>query len=355
MPPGTGARGPLGNERAGAARAGAAPRVPDDHVVVIPNYVRIREINLDDPDFLASPNYKQEAVDRGWHATRSGRLVTGQAAPPPRISEGSLSRLWLIYSTIAPGLKNWPERRRQSPAGPRTLYSQEIEGAAFYSFSVKPEKKLSVRDIIAFQRSLFEDTIYDMTWDPAWMVSGGGGRVEKSPMASPFIPGELEAVLRIRHHRTIASQGYGMVAQLRSWLPDEVGGVYWFYVDNPFVSAYVPIYAAVTDVSPLYKNYDFERFSEDSARWAVDVVEKLMLLRWQPAVADLRAARDPLEESFFSGQEETEKKAQEMLKKNPSSARKFLTGLTIGRMEQVVKMYRSLRATLLAKYSGDSY
>ena len=70
-------------------------------------------------------------------------------------------------------------------------------------------------------------------------------------MATPFLAPEMERVLRIRHHRTIATEGYGMVAQLRSWLPDPVGGIYWFYVDNPFVSAYVPVYAGAQDV-PRY-------------------------------------------------------------------------------------------------------
>ena len=81
--------------------------------------------------------------------------------------------------------------------------------------------------------------------------------MRKARWRRPSFPRELEKVLRIRHHRTIATQGYGMVAQLRSWLPDAVGGIYWFYVDNPFVSTYVPIYAGVTEVSPLYKTYDY--------------------------------------------------------------------------------------------------
>ena len=241
------------------------------------------------------------------------------------------------------------------PAGPGALYSQFIEGAAFYPFSVKPEKPLSVQDIIAFQRSTFEDTIYDMTWDPAWMVPSGGDKYEKSPMATPFLPRDLETVLRIRHHRTIATQGYGMVAQLRSWLPDAAGGVYWFYVDNPFVGTYVPIYAGVTDVSSFYKTYDYSVFSEDSARWAVDFVEKLMLLRWQPAVKDLRAVRDPLESGFFTSQPEVEKKAAAMLQEDAARGQKFLTDLTISRMEQVVRMYRELRQSLLSKYSADGF
>ena len=330
-----------------------ARRVPDDQVVVIANHFRMREIDIKDPDMMASPNYMTEAVDRGWYDPKSGQPFIWEEAYSPRIEEGSLSRMWLIYSTIAPSLKEWPKRELTGTAGPRTLYRQAIEGAAFYPFSVRPDKKLSVRDIIAFQRSAFEDTVYDMTWDPAWLVPGGGGKVEKSPMASPFIGPEMERVLRIRHHRTIAGQGYGMVAQLRSWLPDTVGGIYWFYVDNPFVSAYVPVYAGVKDVSPLYKTYDYAQFSEDSARWAVDFVEKLMLLRWQAAVKDLREARDPVENGFFADQAAVDAKAQEMLKKDAAAAAKYLTDLTVARMETIVKMFRELRKKLLTKYSGD--
>jgi dipeptidase len=331
----------------------AARRVPDDHVAVIANYFRLREINIKNPDFLASANYMQEAVDRGWYDPMEGRPFIWQEVYAPLIREGNLSRMWLIYSTIAPSLKAWPRRSLHDPAGPGTLYAQPHEGAEFYPFSVKPEKKLSVQDVIAFQRSVFEDTIYDMTWDPAWMVAGAGDKSEKSPMATPFLPAEMEKVLRIRHHRTIATQGYGMVAQLRSWLPDPVGGIYWFYVDNPYVSAYVPVYAGVTDIAKPYKTYDFHEFSEDSARWAVDFVEKLMLLRWQAAVRDLREVRDPLENGFFSEQAEVDRKAAGFLEKDAAKGKKFLTDLTVSRMEKVVQLFRDLRKKLLTKYTGD--
>jgi dipeptidase len=330
----------------------AARRVPDDHVVVISNYVRIREIDLKNPDFLASSNYMKEAVDRGWYNPKSGRPFIWQEAYAPIIREGNLSRLWLIYSTIAPSWKDWPKRALADAAGPGTLYAQPIEGAAFYPFSVKPDKKLGVPDIIRFQRSAFENTIYDMTLDPAWQVPSGG-KMEKSIMATPFLAPEMERVLRIRHHRTIATEGYGMVAQLRSWLPDAVGGIYWYYMDNPFVSPYVPIYAGVTDVAEAFKKYDYRTFSEDSARWAVDFVEKLMLLRWQSAVKDLREARDPLENGFFNEQAGIDGRAVELLKKDPAAAVKYLTELTVKRMESIVKLYRELRNKLLSKYSGD--
>jgi len=334
----------------------AARRVPDDHVVVIANHFRIREVDLRDPGMMASSNYMKEAVDRGWYDPKGGRPFIWSEVYAPPVREGSLSRMWLIYSALAPSLKPWPARAMTAPAGPGTLYSQGMEGEAFYPFSVKPEKKVSVRDIVAFQRSTFEDTVYDMTLDPAWFVPAGG-RAVKSPLASPFIGGEWERVLRIRHHRTIAGPSYGMVAQLRSWLPDAVGGVYWFYVDNPYVSAYVPVYAGATDVSPFYKTYDFAEYSEDSARWAVDFVEKLMLLRWQDAVKDLREARDPLENGFFEAQASVDAEVLEILGSGRPEARaeaaQYLTGLTVSRMEEVVRLFRDLRKKLLTKYSGD--
>ncbi len=331
----------------------AARRVPDNHLVVISNYVRIREIDPASPEFMASKDYKQPAIDHGWYDPKSGKPFVWQEAYAPPIKEGNLSRLWLIYSSVAPNLKNWPKRQLMEPSGPMTLYSQDFEGAAFYPFSVKPEKKISVQDIIAFQRSAFEDTIYDMTADPAWLVPGPKDAYAKSPLTTPFASPDLKKLLRIPSHRTIATQGYGMVAQLRDWLPDPVGGIYWFYVDNPFVSTYVPIYAGAQDVSPFYKNYDIAAFSEDSARWAVDFVEKLLLLRWQDAVKDLRAARDPIESEFFGRQREVEDKALNLLEKDVAEAKKFLTDLTISRMDQVVKMYRKLRNLLISKYTGD--
>jgi len=330
-----------------------ARRVPDDHVIVIANYFRIREFDLKSPDTLASPNVVKEAVDRGWYDPKGGWPFVWQEAYAPAIMEGILSRMWLVTSTLAPSLKAWPKRALTDAAAPRTIYAQPFEGAAFYPWSFKPEKKISVRDVIAFQRSAFEDTIYDMTWDPAWMVPAGGGRFEKSPMASPYISADMEKVLRVRHHRTIAGQGYGMVAQLRSWLPDPVGGVYWVYVDNPKVGPYVPIYAGVSDVSPLYKIYDFRAYSEDSARWAYDFVEKLALLRWQPALKDVEAARAPLEDAFFADQAAVEAQAAALLKTDPAAAVKYLTDLTVTRMEKLVGLYRELRTKLLTKYTGD--
>jgi len=333
----------------------AARRVPDGEVTVVPNYVRIREIDLKDPDVMASPNYMQEAIDRGWHDPASGRPFIWQEAYAPPISEGSLNRLWLISSTLAPSLKAWPKRRLGAGTDRAPALAAQTEGAAFYPFSFKPERKISVQDVIAFQRAVFDDTIYDMAADPAWLVPDGRGGHTRSVLASPFPAPEMRRLLGIGSHRTIAQHGYGMVAQLRSWMPAAVGGVYWFYVDNPFVSTYVPVYAGVREISTLYQTYDARQYTEGSARWAVDLVDNLMHLKWQEAVKDLRAARDPIEAEFFATQAATDTQALALYEKAPDQAARFLTDLTRARMERVVQVYRDLRATLITKHTNSTY
>ncbi|MBP1636297.1 MAG: peptidase [Acidobacteria bacterium] len=333
----------------------AARRVPDGEVTVIPNHVRIREIDLSDPDVLASKNYMQEAIDRGWYDPKGGKPFVWQEAYAPPIGEGSLNRLWLIYSTLAPSLKKWPDRRLDPATGKAAAPAEPFEGAAFYPFSFKPERRISVQDVIAFQRSVFAGTVYDMAADKAWMVGGREGAASRSPLATPFPSPELRRLLGIAGHRTIAQHGYGMVAQLRGWLPPGVGGIYWFYVDNPYVSTYVPVYAGVREISPLYSTYDARQFSEGSARWAVDFADNLMHLRWPEAVKDLHAARDPVEAEFFASQPSIDEKAAALYREDPEEASRFLTALTRSRMERVVEMYRGLRATLIAKYTNSSY
>ncbi len=333
----------------------AARRVPDGHVTVIPNYVRIREIDLANPDVRASSNHRQFAIDRGWYDPSSGQPFIWQDTYAPPITEGSLNRLWLVYSSLAPSLKAWPKRAMAGTANSGTMSRQAIEGAAFYPFSFKPERAVSVQDIIAFQRSAFEGTVYDMTADPAWIVSDGQGGGRRSALATPFASADLRDLLRVASHRTIAQHGYGMVAQLRSRLPNPIGGVLWFYVDNPYVSTYVPIYAGVTTTSELYRTYDARQFSEGSARWAVDFVDNLLHLKWQSAVLDLKAVRDPLEREFFATQAEVEARALELHRRDPGAAAAYLTELTEARMLRVVAMYRDLRATLITKYTNSGY
>jgi len=334
----------------------AAQRVPDDHAMIIPNWSIIKEIHLEDKkNFRASRNYMQEAIDRGWYHPDSGRPFIWQEAYSPIPREWATSRFWLFYSTYAPNYDQWPDRHTASPWQGEDQYTQYVEPISIYPFSVKPEKKISVRDIMAFQRSTFSGTIYDKENAPAWYFPDEDGQLTKSAFATPFPTKEMRRVLNINSRRNVArARGeYGMITQLRDWLPNEVGGIYWFYVDNAYTSAYVPIYTGVTDVADCYKTYDPSYFQENSIRWCVDFVDNLMYLRWQDAVKTLREKRDPLETSFFNEQKEVDQKALELMKSNPEKAKQYLTELTIERMNRVHQLFQDLRLDLISKYSNN--
>jgi dipeptidase len=332
----------------------AAQRVPDDHIAVVPNWSIIKEIDLKDPDyFRASKNYKQVAIDHGWYDPSSGKPFVWQEAYSPILREWALSRFWLFFSTYAPSYRDWPNKKLITPFSSYDAYHQYLEDMSFYPFSVKPEKKLSVQDVIAFQRSVYAGTIYDMTADTDWLVPDGKGGFKKSPMTTPFPTRDMRELLDITWRRMVSRGGYGMVAQLRGWLPAAIGGVYWFYVDNQYTSTYVPIYAGTQKIAPAYKTYDPDKFSDDSARWAVDFVDNLLYLRWQEAIKDLRKVRDPLEASFFENQRSIDKEALALYKTNPEKAKAFLTEFTWKSMEKTVEMYRELREYLISKYTNN--
>ncbi len=334
----------------------AAQRVPDDHALIIPNWSIIKQIDINDKaNFRASSNYKQEAIDRGWYDPESGKAFIWQDVYSPVPREWATSRFWLFYSQYAPNYNSWPDRYTTSPWAGEDQYTQYVEPLSIYPFSVKPETKISVQDIMKFQRSTFTGTIYDKENSSVWYYPNEKGELVRSSIATPFPTKEMRRVLKINKRRNVArARGeYGMITQLRDWLPDEVGGIYWFYVDNAYTSAYVPIYSGVTDVAECYKIYDATEFQENSIRWCVDFVDNLLYLKWQDAVKTLHERRDPLEAGFFEEQEAVDKKAVGLLKKDPEKAVKYLTELTIERMNQTHKLFQDLRLELISKYTNN--
>jgi len=334
----------------------AAQRIPDDQAIMIPNWSIIKHIHTEDTaNFRASVNYMQEAIDRGWYDPKGGKDFVWQDiyAPVPR--EWATSRFWFFHATFAPELPDLPYRFTEDPFAGDEQYTQFVEPLSIYPFSIVPDKKMTVQDIMAFQRSTFTGTIYDKEHAPGWYYPGPEGNLVFSPHATPFPTEDMRKLLKINRRRNVArARGeYGMVAQLRGWLPDEIGGIYWFYVDNAYTSAYVPMYAGVNDVAECYKTYDKDKFDENSIRWAVDFVDNLLYLKWQDAVKDLHEMRDPLEQRFFDEQAEVDRKFQELYQKSPKKAKEFITQLTIDRQNETLKLFHDLRIRLITKYTNN--
>lgn len=335
----------------------AAQRLGDDQALIIPNWSIIKEIRAEDKEnFMVSSNYLQEAVGRGWYDPASKKPFIWQEIYAPLPVEFATSRFWLFYTTFMPNLAAWPDRKlKQNPMDTINPYHQFVEPISLYPFSAAPEKKISVHDVIAFQRSVFAGTIYDFTAQPQWLVTDGKGGFKVSPLATPFPGSELRALLKLSNRRPVARHRghYGMVCQLRSWLPAAIGGLYWVYQDNPYISPYVPIYAGCSDTSPSYQNYDPEKYSDASARWTIDFVDNLCNLRFQDAVKEVVARRQPFEDKIFADQEKVEKEALRLYTVNPKKAKAYLTAYCRGVMEKVPPLYLEIRNRLITLFTNN--
>ncbi|MFO7864248.1 MAG: C69 family dipeptidase [Salinivirgaceae bacterium] len=335
----------------------AAQRIGADQAIMIPNWSIIKEINPKNKNsFMVSDNYKQEAIDRGWYDPKSDKPFIWQEAYAPIPVEYATGRFWLFHQTFAPNLKEWPDRfvKNNFYKGMQP-YFQTVEPVSMYPFSIAPEKKISVQDVIAFQRSTFEGTIYDMTLYPQWFVPDGTEKMKQSPMATPFPDSDMRQLVEITYRRPIARHRghYGMVLQLRDNLPNEVGGVYWVYLDNPYFCPYIPIYTGNLSVHESYKTYDPNKYDEKSARWAYDFVGNLCRLKFQPMSKDVIAKRDPFEQKIFNDQSEIEGKAMELYKSSPQKAQEYLTNYSNSLMDEATKMYVELRNQLITDYTNN--
>jgi dipeptidase len=319
----------------------AAQRIPDDHVSVVANSARIGEIEPTKPDwFLASDNVLQVARDRGYWDPKSGRPFRFCEAynPDGRTEFASTRREWRVLSLLAPSLGLNPNSN-------------------VFPLSVKPDKPVTPAKIMELFRDTYEGTPFDMVKDLT--VVDDNGKTVKSPLANPFMPYEMNKMLRInggwgwRGERSLARWYcmYATVTQSRSNMPDPLGGVVWFGYGNPAMTVYVPLYAGIEDLPENYKTDGRTTgFSRRSAWWAFNRVSRLAAHRWGDMRFDVAKVRDPMQEKFLAAQKDVAAKFSVLFAENPAKARAYLTDESAKACREAVESYWNLGDALWTKY-----
>jgi len=329
----------------------AAQRVPDDHIGVNANASTIKEIDLKNSDyFMASENIFKVAQDSGWwNPEKESFKFCYTYAPHSRESVAARRREWRVFDLLAPSLK---------------LNANDKD----YPFSVKPDKQVTVSDVINVFKDYYEATPYDMT--RLITSTDKDGKTIVSPLANPFMPydhldiqnvqggwysmDKKTGKIRFLGERTIARwyTMYATIIQCRDWLPDEIGGIVWLAMDNVASSIYVPVYCSVTDIPEPYKTPGRPNgFTRESAWWAFNHLGTLAAQRWGDMRHDLDAVWIPWQKEVLDYQAEVDKKAQELYNpKDPSKTRAYLTGHTNQWGEKVINKAWDLSDYLWTKY-----
>ena len=212
---------------------------------------------------------------------------------------------------------------------------------------VKPDAPLSLRDLQRDMRDHFEGTPLDMTTD---MTAGPWGMPIR-PLPMHYASSDSINFFR---ERPIATQqsGFTMTCQMRSWLPNDVGGVIWFNCDDSDMVAYVPLYCCITQVPDCFRpeNNPRNEFSFESAFWMNNWVANMVYPRYSMMIGDLREAQNELEDYYFNDQKEVLKDIEKM---TPADRRDYLNKKSIAYADKMMQRWDKLAKYLIVRYNDQ--
>ncbi len=211
---------------------------------------------------------------------------------------------------------------------------------------IKPSKKISYRDLQNIMRDHFEGTSLDMTKDP------GAGTFRRPYRFRP-LTWEVEGE-EYFNERAIATQqtGFSFVAQMRNWLPNEIGGILWFGVDDAATTVYVPIYCGINQIPEEFAvgNGNLLEFSWTSAFWIFNWVSNQAYSRYNLMITDIRKLQLQLENKFADNMQAIEQAARSLYEVNPAKAKSFLTEYSLAQSSITVNSWKKLGEFLMIKY-----
>lgn len=294
-----------------------AQRVPDDKAAVIPNYYTIGEIDLaDTTNFLGSPDIIDYAIQQGWYEKkRDGvfHFAKVYSNPDNLKSPDNVPRMWRGVNLLA-----------------GESYKIDDE----FPFAFIPKKKLAVQDIMLVLRDHYEGTELDKTHG---YKSGNPHFMNGSTICSEITQNSF-------------------VAQLRNWLPVEIGAVIWLSQRRPDSQPYVPWYLGINKIPDGYAFGDYDSalkqhftprediydMTRKHAFWAFVMLAEKVDEDYGKKIGRIRKKWDAIEKETFGIQAGFEKKVLSIYKNDPLKAKAALTKFTAERAAEVWQISKQL-------------
>ncbi len=211
---------------------------------------------------------------------------------------------------------------------------------------IKPDEKLDLNDVVGMMRDYYQGTPMDMTKDI------GAGPFRSTVRWRPMEWSVDE--VNYFNERAISTMqtGFSFVAQCRSWLPDPVGGILWFGVDDTYYTVYSPMYCGITRVPESFAvgNGDMMTFSDDAAFWVFNQVTNFVYTRTSYMLGDLQKKQSELENKHIAESAEIDKNAADLYKSDPVAAVEILTDYSVKTGNETVSEWKDLYRFLFTKY-----
>lgn len=313
-----------------------AIRIPDDCISGHANQSRIHKIPFSDKaNCLYSKDVVSFARKMGWYSGKDSDFDFSKAyAQSDYLSyRGCDGRVWAYFNRFASGMDRY------------LPFIMEMKGETLPLY-IKPDRKLAVSDLQGMLRDHFDGTPMDMRKEP------GTGEWESPVRFAPLI-WKVDSTEYL-HERPIATQqtGFSFVAQMRSWLPDAIGGVLWFGVDDSSLTVYSPMYCCLKQVPECFRkgNGDMCTFSWTSAFWINNWVANQVYARYSLLYPDVKKVQSELESGVAAKVKAFENKMLSIYQTNPESAIDAMTAFSDSCATAATARYKQLGEYLLVKY-----
>ena len=327
----------------GKGRQGAvwvAVRIPDDCIAAHANHSRIHKFDLKDKkNIMYAKDVITFARQKGYFDGKDEDFSFSAAYAPADF--GAIrycdTRVWSFYNKWVEGMDKYLAYATGKEIGkhePMPLY-------------FKPKCKLSLADVMESNRDHYEGTPFDVTKD-----AGAGA------YCMPYRPSPLSWKHEGKtyfNERPISTQqtAFTVVAQVRDYLPNAIGGVLWYANDDPNMAAYTPVYCGNTAVPECYnvKEANDVTFSIKSAFWVCNWVANMTYPRYSQMFPSLKVTRDRLETSYFDRAKQIEGAAGKLFEHDPADAVKYLTSYSQQCSEEMMTAWLKLAEYQIVKYN----
>ena len=314
-----------------------ARRIPDEAICGHANQSRIGVFPLKDKqNVLYSKNVVKYARTMGWFDGKDEDFSWKNAYAFPDFSGRRIcdARVWSFFNHHKKGMDRYL---------PWALgKDKDAEDIPLW---IIPDHKVSVADVMQDMRDHFEGT--PMAIDST-DVGGGIWQMPYRPTPLFF---KVDGKKYFNERPTSTQQtSWSYVSQMRSWLPREVGGCFWFGNDDGNMVAYTPIYCSMTVRPECYNTpgADELNFSMKNAYWVENWVSNMVYPRYKVMFPSLKAVRDSLQQAYFDQQPQVEEAA---LKMSPEQRKEYLNNYSIQQAQQMLARWQQLAFYLVVKYN----
>jgi dipeptidase len=326
-----------------------AVRIPDDCISAHANQSRITHFDLKDKKNVRySKDIIKFAREKGYFTGKKDSDFSFRDAFAPSDFSATRyceARVWSIFNRFATGMDQYTDY-----AFGLVPVSDPAARHTEMPLYIKPDKQRpTLQNVMAAMRDHYEDTPIDFRNQP------GAG-----PYQMPYLPTPLSWEVdgqKYFNERPVSTQqtAFCVVCQMRSELPDAIGGVVWFTNDDPNMAPFTPVYCGSADVPDCYKAQPGKRddlhYSPKSAFWLQNTVSNFVYPYYSKIFPDLQQVRDSIEQAIIKQRKIIEEVAVNAQQTHPDKYTKILTDYSKQKASDMMKRWQQLFEYIMVKHN----